>query len=246
MFSIRQVGQDVGGTTAGRLMYRTASMVVQARNEVSSTSRREPVVGGVSKRSLDCLVAVLALAALSVLFLAVAGVLLLTQGRPVFYRHTRIGRNGKSFGCLKFRTMVPNPDKVLADILASDPAMAREWSETRKLKNDPRVTRFGAMLRKTSTDELPQLINILRGDMSFVGPRPIVEAETEKYGDRFVDYKLARPGLTGAWQISGRSNMPFERRVDIDTDYVRSWSFRRDIAIMIKTVPAVLMSRGAY
>ena len=181
---------------------------------------------------------------LSPLFAIICGVNAL-MGGPVFFAHRRVGLDGRPFQCLKFRTMRVDGDSVLARHLASDPDAAHEWATTRKLACDPRVTPVGRLLRKTSLDELPQLINVLRLEMSLVGPRPIVQAEVPFYGDKIMHYTAMRPGLTGLWQVSGRSNTSFDRRVKLDTWYVRNWSFWSDIAVLLKTVPAVLRREGA-
>jgi exopolysaccharide production protein ExoY len=203
-------------------------------------------VGGTSKRSVDVLLAVVALLLLVPLFLAVAAMIKLSGGGPVLYSHRRVGCNGKTFGCLKFRTMVEDSDTVLKRYLAANPAAAAEWQSTRKLKHDPRVTPLGAVLRKTSVDELPQLINVLRGEMSLVGPRPISAEEIAAYGAKINDYFAARPGLTGVWQVSGRNNVAYEHRVALDSDYVQNWSLGRDVVIIARTIPAVLKADGCY
>lgn len=197
------------------------------------------------KRSFD----VAAAAAMLLMFMPLFGLIcfiLLTQGRPLLIRHRRVGRGGETFPCLKFRTMVVDSDAVLQRHLAEDPAAREEWEASRKLKNDPRVTALGRVLRKTSIDELPQLLNVLRGEMSLVGPRPIVPAEVIHYGIHIERYHEVRPGLTGAWQISGRSDVSYEQRVALDCDYVAGRSFRRDLGILVRTVPAVLKSKGSY
>ena len=206
----------------------------------------EHPVGRRAKRAFDLLVAVPALLLLSPLLLGIAIAIRLSDGGPALYRHTRIGLDGRPFACLKFRSMVRDADAVLARHLAQNEVAAREWAETRKLKDDPRITRLGDVLRKTRVDELPQLVNIVRGDMSVVGPRPIVAAEIEKYGPHIDDYVRARPGLTGAWQVSGRSDVTYGERVRLDTDYVNNWSLARDVVIIVRTIPAVLASRGSY
>lgn len=203
-------------------------------------------VGGWTKRSLDLTIAVLALLVLLPLFVSVALLVKLSDRGPVFFRHRRLGCSGRSFDCLKFRTMVKDGDAVLKEHFAKHPEAAAEWLATRKLKNDPRVTPLGAVLRKTSVDELPQLVNVLLGDMSIVGPRPIVIGEVSAYGPKIEDYLSARPGLTGAWQVSGRSDVSYDTRVQLDCSYVRDWSLRQDIGIIIRTVPAVIRQRGSY
>lgn len=168
------------------------------------------------------------------------------SGGPIFYSQIRIGRNGKKFKLYKFRTMVQNADQILRDYLNESPSLKAEWLTTHKLQKDPRVTRVGAILRKASLDELPQLWNILIGDMSIVGPRPIVDAEVEKYANCFDLYKQVRPGLTGLWQVSGRSDTSYEYRVELDTYYVLNRSLKLDLKILLKTVGVVLQGRGAY
>jgi undecaprenyl-phosphate galactose phosphotransferase len=188
-------------------------------------------------------------AALCVLFLApllaALAVAVRLDGGPAFYRHRRIGEGGRAFYCMKFRTMVPNSDEVLNRVLAADPAAAAEWAATQKLRNDPRVTRVGRFLRKSSLDELPQLFNVLRGEMSLVGPRPIVQAEIARYAGEIEYYYEAKPGITGLWQVSGRSDTSYDRRVRLDVWYVRNWTLWHDIAILMKTIPAVFLQRGA-
>jgi exopolysaccharide production protein ExoY len=169
-----------------------------------------------------------------------------SDGGSVLYGHPRIGRNGRIFRCLKSRTMVENGDEVLAAHFTQNPADREEWAATRKLQNDPRVTRVGAVLRKLSLDELPQIFNILRGEMSFVGPRPVVSDELVMYGPSASFYLKSRPGLTGLWQVSGRNDVSYGTRVAFDRHYVENWSFAFDLKILIRTVPAVLSSRGSY
>jgi exopolysaccharide production protein ExoY len=202
-------------------------------------------LGGRLKRAFDIVVASLAIVALAPLYLALAAAIKLTKGGPVFYTHERVGFAGRRFRCFKFRTMVADSETVLRTHLANCPAAAAEWKLTRKLTNDPRITMLGAFLRKTSLDELPQFFNILRGEMSCVGPRPIVSEELELYSDKVGDYLCARPGVTGLWQISGRSSTSYEQRVSLDSQYARRWSFSKDLAIMVRTLPAVLKFEDA-
>jgi Undecaprenyl-phosphate galactose phosphotransferase WbaP len=184
------------------------------------------------------------LLALSPAMLIVA-MLVRRDGGPALYGHTRIGAGGRLFKCLKFRSMVANADDVLNKLLAEDQQAAEEWRETQKLRNDPRVTRIGAFLRKTSLDELPQLFNVLRLEMSLVGPRPIVMAEVERYKGDIQYYFETRPGVTGLWQVSGRNDTSYAHRVHLDSWYVKNWTLWHDIAILAKTLPAVLQRRGA-
>ena len=165
---------------------------------------------------------------------------------PVFFGHRRIGRNGKIFRAWKFRSMVVDGDRVLAEYLRNESRARDEYERTQKLTNDPRVTRAGSFFRKTSLDELPQLWNILLGEMSYVGPRPIVEAEVEKYGASFELYKSVDSGLTGLWQVSGRNDTSYEERVTLDSFYARNWSVWLDMCILFRTIGAVLFRKGAY
>ncbi|HDV2047428.1 TPA: sugar transferase, partial [Escherichia coli] len=155
---------------------------------------------------------------------------------PAIYGHERIGKGGKPFKCLKFRSMVINSKEVLEELLLKDVNARKEWEETFKLKNDPRVTKIGAFLRRTSLDELPQLFNVLKGEMSLVGPRPIITAELERYNEEVDYYLLSKPGMTGLWQVSGRSDVDYETRVYLDAWYVKNWSMWNDIAILFKTI----------
>jgi Undecaprenyl-phosphate galactose phosphotransferase WbaP len=197
-------------------------------------------------RVLDLSCILLALPFILVAFFIITILVMLDSEGPVFYRQARIGRYGRRFYVYKFRTMVQNADQLLQTYLAGSPELRAEWLATHKLKNDPRITRVGAILRKTSLDELPQLWNILIGEMSLIGPRPIVEAEVEKYGDCFELYTQVRPGLTGLWQVSGRSDTSYERRVELDKYYVLNRSLKLDLQILLKTVFVVLKKDGAY
>ncbi|MGG5812410.1 sugar transferase [Falsiroseomonas sp. CW058] len=199
-----------------------------------------------AKRALDILGAGLLLLLCAPVFLVLA-VLVKRDGGPVFYAHQRVGRGGRSFGCLKFRSMVADADRRLAALLERDPAARAEWDSTRKLKNDPRVTWVGRFLRATSLDELPQLINVLRGEMSLVGPRPVIAAELAAYyGASAQHYLAVRPGITGPWQVSGRSDTSYAQRVALDVAYVSHPSLWNDIRILLRTPVAVLARRGAY
>lgn len=207
---------------------------------------RPHVVGRASKRAVDIVMATTALVLLSPLMLIVALIVKLSDQGPVFYSHTRIGYGGAAFGCLKFRTMKTDAAAQLAELLRANPASRAEWETTRKLKNDPRITAVGDILRKSSIDELPQLINILRGEMSVVGPRPVTAEELARYGEHVTSYMAARPGLTGQWQTSGRNDVSYEYRVALDVQYIRDWSLTRDFIIIAKTVPALFSQRGCY
>lgn len=196
-------------------------------------------------RLLDLSIATLALIFLLPLFvLIIAAIRILDRG-PAFFSHQRLGKGGLSFGCLKFRTMVVDADVRLAALLQDDLAARAEWEATQKLTRDPRVTPLGRFLRASSLDELPQLVNVLRGEMNLVGPRPIVAAERPFYGRRFEAYARVRPGISGLWQISGRSDTSYRRRVACDVLYVRRRGLATDLKVLILTIPAVLAARGA-
>ncbi|MFN7308088.1 MAG: sugar transferase, partial [Acetobacteraceae bacterium] len=180
-------------------------------------------------------------------FFLIVALMVRADGGPAFFAHQRVGRGGKLFGCLKFRSMVIDSQARLEALLASDPAARAEWEATRKLKNDPRITRIGRFLRSTSLDELPQLINVLRGEMSLVGPRPVQVAEIDRYyGASAAHYMAVRPGITGLWQVSGRSETSYESRVALDVSYVSRPSMLTDLSILLRTPVAVLSRRGAH
>jgi len=192
------------------------------------------------------LMATLALILLLPLMLGIALAIFLQDGGPVVFSHRRIGQHWRSFRCLKFRTMARDAESRLAALLANDPRAREEWDRDHKLRHDPRITPLGALLRKSSLDELPQLINVIRGEMSLVGPRPIVEAEIPRYGARMRYYCAVKPGITGIWQVSGRNNVSYRRRVAMDCIYARKRSARLDAWLIIMTIPAVLIRRGSY
>lgn len=197
-------------------------------------------------RALDILGAVaLGIVFLPLMFFIALAVFLADPG-PVFFKQKRIGRNGKVFDCYKFRTMAIDAEARLAEVLARDPKARAEWSRDHKLRDDPRIVGIGSFLRKSSLDELPQLWNVLRGDMSLVGPRPIVEPEAHKYGKYLAYYCSVRPGLTGLWQISGRNDVSYRRRVAFDVVYARKGKVADNVRILLLTVPSVLTSRGSY
>ena len=197
-------------------------------------------------RVFDLAVALVACLALAPVIAIVALAVVLERRGPILFRHTRVGRGGVRFQVLKFRSMRMDADEFLAAYLAKNSAAAAEWAEDHKLRADPRITPIGRFLRKTSLDELPQLFNVLSGDMSVVGPRPIVEAEIARYGRFFQAYCCVRPGITGVWQVSGRNNVTYRRRVAMDALYARRKSIMLDIRLLMATIPAVLTRKGSY
>ncbi len=204
-----------------------------------------PVDAGVC-RVFDVLIALVAIVFCSPLLLAVAILVRLSDGGPALFGHQRIGRGGVGFRCLKFRSMTVDADERLMTLLALDPLARAEWDRDHKLRLDPRVTPIGDFLRRSSIDELPQLFNVLRGEMAIVGPRPIVTAEVSRYGRRFAAYCSLRPGITGLWQVSGRNDVCYRRRVAMDWLYARKKSLALDLRIVLLTIPAILLARGSY
>lgn len=200
----------------------------------------------VLKRCMDVSLVLLAAPVLLAVVMVVSWSIVLSSSGPLYYSHRRIRKSGEFFSMWKFRTMCQNSSEVLEMHLASHPEARMEWSRAHKLKVDPRITRVGSFLRRYSIDELPQLWNVLTGQMSLVGPRPIVAAEVEKYGDQFGYYCKVKPGMTGLWQVSGRSRLTYEERVALDCEYVKGWSLRRDFVILLKTFSSVLNQDGAF
>ncbi|MBC6715565.1 sugar transferase [Aurantimonas sp. DM33-3] len=198
------------------------------------------------KRPIDVTFALAGLIFFAPLLILISLALLISDNRPIIYRQKRVGMAGRTFECLKFRTMRRDSDEMLARLLADCPVSAEEWAAARKLSRDPRVHAIGNILRRSSLDELPQLINVLRGEMSLVGPRPIVEAEVAYYGENFFAYQAVRPGITGLWQVSGRNTLPYATRVRLDAYYVRQLSLANDLLILVKTLPIVVLARGDY
>ena len=258
---------SLSGSEIGRRLNEHAStfrhvLVLPGLTELTSVRVEPRAVGGMLalhvnqsllqhgpqlvKRAVDLLLAPIAalvlLPVVGILYLAVR----LTSPGPVFYGHLRVGRGNSSFKAWKFRTMHSNADEILSKYLERDPALRREWEQNQKLKNDPRVTFVGRLLRKTSLDEIPQLWNVFTGAMSFVGPRPIVRGEISRYGATFENYRAVRPGITGLWQVSGRNNTTYEERVQMDEHYVRNWSVWLDLYILSRTIKTVLLGEGAY
>jgi Undecaprenyl-phosphate galactose phosphotransferase WbaP len=205
----------------------------------------------IAERALKRLFDLISIVVILVLFwwviVGVAIAVRISGGSPVIYGHKRVGRNGREFKCYKFRSMVANADEVLAHLLANDAAAREEWERDFKLKNDPRITRVGRFIRKTSFDEFPQLWNVLMNDMSIVGPRPVVRKELDLYyGKALSHYESVKPGLTGLWQVSGRNDMEYDERVELDKRYVLSWNVFSDFMIVMRTVGVMFGKRGAY
>jgi exopolysaccharide production protein ExoY len=197
------------------------------------------------KRLVDVVgAALILLIFLPLLCIVVAGVLI-SSGPPIIYSHRRVGFRGRKFNLYKFRSMRKNADEVLTAFLDSDPTAKTEWEEFRKLKADPRVTNFGAFLRRSSLDEFPQLWNVLRGEMSLVGPRPVTRSEMSKYGEHWATYCSMKPGISGLWQVNGRNGLTYQQRVAFDVEYVRNWSLGLDLNILLRTVSVVLRREGS-
>jgi exopolysaccharide production protein ExoY len=211
-----------------------------------SSKVSEAPVGLTSKRIVDIVLALSGIILLSPLLIMCFLLTRASSSGTVLFRHRRVGFNGKPFDCLKFRTMIADAPERLGKLLETDAAAAAEWAQCQKLRNDPRVTPIGAILRKSSLDELPQLFNVLRGDMSIVGPRPVTEDELLRYGASVNAYTACRPGITGLWQVTGRSSTSYETRVSCDAYYARTWSLSLDSKIIIVTIPSVLFSKSAY
>ena len=212
---------------------------------VEVPSKRWPLLSAGLKRLLDVLGALL----LALVFSPLIFVIMILMSRdegPILFRHRRIGRHGRSFECLKFRTMVPNADQVMRQLFEVQPELKAEWIRNHKLRHDPRITRVGRFLRRTSLDELPQLWNVFRGEMSLVGPRPIVREELMRYGRSSQSYLSVKPGITGLWQVTGRNDTDYRRRVAIDVYYVRKQNLLLDMYILLKTTCVVLAGDGAY
>lgn len=233
-------------TVRSEKLRRTVAPVARdLRSRFSLSFIKTSVVDERASRLLDIIVAAIALAILLPVLLLVALAIWARDGASPIFVHRRLGRGGTTFPCFKFRSMVVDAQTRLDHILETDAAAAAEWARDQKLRNDPRITSFGEFLRKTSLDELPQLANVLRGEMSLVGPRPIVPNEVPRYGRYFRNYCEVKPGITGLWQVSGRNDVSYRRRVALDTVYSRSRSVGFDLLILGRTVPAVLTGRGS-
>ena len=222
------------------VFFTEAMLMLKIKNQLAR--RRNRVI----KRAFDLLFTICGGLCILPFLLVIAGMVAVDNKGNVIFAHRRIGRDGKEFKCYKFQTMIPNAQEALEKYLAENPEARKEWEESFKLTDDPRVTKLGSILRKTSLDEMPQLWNVIKGDMSLVGPRPIVAKEIERYGEYFREYAMVPPGITGMWQASGRSDTTYEERVEMDTWYVRNWSVWIDLMYLFKTVKIVFTGKGAY
>jgi Undecaprenyl-phosphate galactose phosphotransferase WbaP len=230
----------------GSYSYAESAASPSKRSQRASHAPSEYFRYRVVKRVCEVVLVLISLPVMLLILAFVAALVKLSSPGPVFYSHRRIRKGGAFFSMWKFRTMCVNSAEVLDQYLAKHPKARAEWNKTHKLRKDPRITRIGSFLRRYSLDELPQLWNVLAGQMSLVGPRPIVAAEVEKYGDCFDCYCRVKPGLTGLWQVSGRSALSYDERVALDCKYVEQWSLGRDVKILAKTFSSVVNQDGAF
>ena len=237
---------DVATGNAVQYSYPETTAWGRSRSQQDALTSAKLFRYRVIKRIVDLLLVAVATPILVPLLLLLALVVRVTSPGPVIFSHRRIGRNGTFFSMWKFRTMCVNSSEVLERYLAAHPEARAEWKRAHKLQNDPRVTRIGRVMRQWSLDELPQVWNVLTGRMSLVGPRPIVAAEVEKYGSCFRCYTSVKPGVTGLWQVSGRSTLSYDERVKLDCTYARHWSLLRDTKILVLTLKSVANQEGAY
>lgn len=224
-----------------------SSSADEARIGAEPTSRPVyPVRTSRLKRVMDVLLAGMAVVGMAPLLLGIFAIIRIFDRGPALFSQVRIGRDGRVFMIYKFRSMHPDAPARLDALLLSDPAAAAEWRSFQKLRNDPRITPIGRFLRRSSLDELPQLLNILRGDMSIIGPRPVAPDELQRYGANAHLYMAVRPGVLGLWQVRGRNKLTYAQRVALDAEYVRTWSILADLRILLEAVPVVLLGKGAY
>lgn len=233
------VGIPMGGIEVESL-FNEKLMLLRLKNNLARPLNRY------IKTMFDFVVTLVGTILISPLLLFIALWIYKDSPGPVIFKHMRIGKNGKPFPCYKFRSMCVDAKAKLEELLQNDPEVKAEWAHGFKLKNDPRVTKSGAFLRKTSLDELPQIFNVLKGEMSLVGPRPIIQEELERYGEYVGDYLMVKPGITGMWQVSGRSDIDYSERVLLDSWYVRNWSIWIDLVMLFRTLKVVLFRKGAY
>ena len=242
---------DVSTTLTGTPVASPPTRVIgRVRKEAPATTPRtiesapRHALALVVQRGMDLTIAMMCLLIVWPVMLAAAIMVWLSSPGPIFYSQRRFGRDGQIFDCLKFRTMQVGADRLLRDLLESSPATAAIWKKDRKLPDDPRVTYFGRFLRRYSIDELPQLFNVVRGEMSIVGPRPLATDEAHFYADAFAAYCSLKPGITGPWQVSGRNQVSFEGRAQLDCEYARTKSVGQDVLIILRTIPVVLRGTG--
>lgn len=233
------VGIPMGGIEVESL-FNEKLMLLRLKNNLARSWNRY------LKTIFDFALTLVGTVAISPILIFIAIWIYKDSSGPVIFKHTRIGKNGKKFPCYKFRSMCIDAKEKLAELLENDPVAKAEWERDFKLKNDPRITKSGAFLRRTSLDELPQIFNVLRGDMSLVGPRPVIEEELERYGEYVNDYLMVKPGITGMWQINGRNDTSYAERVCMDSWYVRNWSIWIDNLILWRTLKSVIRCKGAY
>lgn len=233
------IGMPMGSLEVESL-YNERIMILRVKNNLARKVNR------VAKLVFDYLLTIVGTILISPILIAIAVWIYKDSPGPVIFKHIRVGKNGQAFPCYKFRTMCVDAQEKLAELLANNSAAKEEWERDFKLKDDPRITKSGAFLRKTSLDELPQIFNVLRGEMSLVGPRPVIKEELERYGEYLGDYLMVKPGITGMWQVSGRSDTTYEERVQMDSWYVRNWSVWLDIMLLWRTVKSVVCRKGAY
>lgn len=228
------------GTAEVESIFNEKLLILRLKNNLARPLNRY------IKTALDYLLTIIGTILILPLLVFIAIWIYLDSPGPVIFKHMRVGKNGKPFPCYKFRSMCNNSQEKLAELLANDSAAREEWERDFKLKNDPRITKSGAFLRKTSLDELPQIFNVLRGEMSLVGPRPVVQEELARYGEFVQDYLMVKPGITGMWQVNGRSDTTYDERVQMDVWYVRNWSVWLDVMLLWRTIKSVFQCKGAY
>ncbi len=233
------IGVPMGGIEAESL-FNEKLMLLRLKNNLAKPVNRY------IKTIFDYVLTITGTIAISPILIVIALWIYKDSPGPVIFKHRRIGKNGKEFNCYKFRSMCIDAKEKLEELLKNDPQAKAEWEKDFKLKNDPRITKSGAFLRKTSLDELPQIFNVLKGEMSLVGPRPIIRDEIARYGEYIGDYLMVKPGITGMWQVSGRSDIDYKERVLLDSWYTRNWSVWLDVTLLFKTFKVVLLRKGAY
>ena len=233
------IGVPMGGIEAESL-FNEKLMLLRLKNNLAKPVNRY------IKTIFDYVLTITGTIAISPILIVIALWIYKDSPGPVIFKHRRIGKNGKEFNCYKFRSMCIDAKERLEELLKNDPQAKAEWEKDFKLKNDPRITKSGAFLRKTSLDELPQIFNVLKGEMSLVGPRPIIRDEIARYGEYIGDYLMVKPGITGMWQVSGRSDIDYKERVLLDSWYTRNWSVWLDVTLLFKTFKVVLLRKGAY